>query len=341
MFIKTILQGRIEFGNEKSYSKVYKMFEYRTETYYKNNIIVEQEEVFNLELLSLEIPRYVGQHTEKSYRNTIDLLQYCAQFAISGEIRAWQTEKGTILKYAYIEPESDKVAVINFRKGKELVGSKGKEAEALEALTKAIDKYNRHAQAYGKRGEVNFMLKKYHDAERDFNKCLAIDDTIPDAYLGIANIAVLQKDYQKAIENLEKAIKKAIALQPIYWKSRRIKADCHIKLKEYEKAAFDLKFLTLRKFTSDNPNYKYKKQNFTKYGMVLIELEQYPEALDAFAEIEKIEDDSMPFDEGEFYVNRAIAKHKSGKSGYIKDFKMATELGVKRAATLLKESKKK
>ena len=180
MFIKTIIQGRLEFGNEKSYQKVFKMFEYRTETYYKSDIMLDQEEVFNKKMLALEVPRYVGQHLDKTYRNTVSLLEYSAQFAISGEIRAWQTDKGTVLSYAYIEPESDKAAVVDFRKGKELVGEDGREQEALEALSNAIEKYNNHAYAYEKRGEVNYMLKKYHDSLRDFNKCLAIDDSIPD-----------------------------------------------------------------------------------------------------------------------------------------------------------------
>jgi len=336
VFIKSILQGRIEFGNQKSFDKVFKMFEYRTETYYKNDIIMTQEEAFDSELLSLEVPRYVGQHTEKSFRNTVSLLQYCAQFAISGEIRAWQTENGKVLRYAYIEPESDKAAVINFRKGKELVGSDGREQEALDALSKAIDKYNRHAYAYEKRGEVNFTLKKYHDALRDFNKCLAIDDTIPDAYLGKANIAMHNEDYDEAIKNLEFSIKKSIALQPIYWKSRRLKAECHIKKEEFEKAAADLKLLTNRKFDKDNYNYKWRKQNLNLYGKVLAELEQYKEAIKVFEAVEEIDID-YNFNEGEFLYYRGLSKKKSRKRDFVKDLKRASELGIKKAEILLKK----
>ncbi len=336
VFIKSILQGRIEFGNQKSFDKVFKMFEYRTETYYKNDIIMTQEEAFDTELLSLEVPRYVGQHTEKSFRNTVSLLQYCAQFAISGEIRAWQTESGKVLRYAYIEPESDKAAVINFRKGKELVGSDGREQEALDALSKAIEKYNRHAYAYEKRGEVNFTLKKYHDALRDFNKCLAIDDTIPDAYLGKANIAMHNEDYDEAITNLEFAIKKSIALQPIYWKSRRLKAECHIRKEEFEKAAVDLKLLTNRKFGKDNYNYKWRKQNLNQYGKVTAELGEYKEAIKIFEAVEEIEIDYQ-FNEGEFLYYRGFSKKKSRKRDFVKDLKRASELGIKKAEILLKK----
>lgn len=338
MFIKTILQGRLEFGNDKSYQKVFKMFEYRTETYYKSDVIIKQEEVFDGKVLSLEIPRYVGQHLDKSYRNTVSLLEYCAQFAIAGEIRAWQTDKGTVLSYVYIEPQSDKAAVTNFIKGKKLVGENGREQEALEALSNAIEKYNRHAYAYEKRGEVNYMLKKYHDSLRDFNKCLAIDDTIPDAYLGRANIAIHNGDYQEAADNLDMTLKKSIALQNIYWKARRMKADCHIRLKQFDKAAFDLKLYTNRKFKEDSPNLKYQSEARIHYLNVLMELEEYLEILEILNKIEEVDVDLKKY-EGLLYYYRGFSKHKTGKKGHLKDLKKAVELKSQDAIDYLKSLK--
>lgn len=338
IFIKTIIQGRLEFGNEKSYQKVFKMFEYRTETYYKSDIMLKQEEVFDPKVLSLEVPRYVAQHLDKTYRNTVSLLQYCAQFAVAGEIRAWQTDRGTVLSYAYIEPQSDKAAVVDFRKGKELIGEDGREQEALEALSKAIEKYNRHAYAYEKRGEVNFMLKKYHDSLRDFNKCLAIDDTIPDAYFGRANIAIHNKDYQEAINNLEHTLKKSIALQSIYWKARRLKAECHLELNEPEKAAFDLKLYANKKFAPDNPNGKYTKQVKLQYLEVLADTEQWQDLFDFVATLDL--EGEFADQEPDIIYFRALARHKLRKKGHLKDLKAAIALGSKRAEAYLKFIKK-
>lgn len=338
MFIKTIIQGRLEFGNEKSYQKVHKMFEYRTETYYKSDVIVKQEDVFDGEILSLEIPRYVGQHFDKSYRNTVSLLEYCAQFAVAGEIRAWQTDKGTVLSYTYIEPQSDKAVVTDFIKGKKLIGEDGREQEAIESLSNAIEKYNRHAYAYLKRGEVNFMLKKYHDALRDFNKCLAIDDTIPDAYLGRANIAINNEDYQEAADNLEFALKKSIALQNIYWKARRLKADCHMRLGQFEKAAFDLKLFSNRKFKDDNPNKKYQRASKLDYLKVLVEIEGYTEILELLKDIDTVDVD-LSKHEGLLYYFRGLSKHKTGKKGHLKDLKKAISLKSKEAEAYLKSIK--
>ena len=338
MFIKTILQGRMEFGNLKSYQKVVKMFEYRTETYYKSDIIVKLEDIFDDKVLSLEIPRYVGQHLDKSFRNTVSLLEYSAQFAVAGEVRAWQTDRGTVLSYVYIEPQSDKAAVTNFIKGKKLVGEDGREEEALKALSDAIEKYNRHAYAYLKRAEVNFILKKYHDSLRDFNKCLAIDDSIPDAYLGRANIAIINDDQEEAIANLELAIKKAIALQSIYWKSRRLKADCHIKLKQYDKAAYDLKLFTNRKFDESNPNFKHVIPAKKKYLEVLMKAESYADLLELLLLTDET-DPTFAKNTGLYFYYRGYSKHKTGKKGHLKDLKKAVELGSKEATAYLKEIK--
>ena len=60
MYFKTIIQGRLEFGTQKSYEKVTKMFLQRLETYYKTDVFFKYEEIFKDDDLSLEIPRYVG-----------------------------------------------------------------------------------------------------------------------------------------------------------------------------------------------------------------------------------------------------------------------------------------
>lgn len=337
MFYKAIIQGRLEFGNDKSYQKVRKMYDYRTENYYKGVLVFTAEEIFNDEELSLEIPRHVSQITEKNFKNTCSLLEYCAQFALAGSIRAWQIDEGNIMHYAIIEPDSDKVAVRSFLKGRKLVKQIGKENEAIKALTKAIEKYDRHAQAYERRAKVNFLLKNYHDAKRDYSKCINIDPTIPTAYYGRAKVHILEENYQEAINDLELATKLSIALQTVYWKAKRMKAECHIKLKQYEKAAFDLKFFSKRIFEKDDPNYAWTRWGYFNHGVVLLELKDYKEALIAF-------NNALDSDMGEGKIEnkdilrlRGVAKKNAGKTGYLKDIREAAKLGDQQAKSLLKE----
>lgn len=337
MFFKTIIQGRLEFGTEKAYGKVVKMFQYRVENYHKNNVIFKEEELFSDDDLTLEIPRYVANVTEKSFKNTVSILKYCAQFAVTGSIRAWMINEGEIKHFSTIEPDSDKGAVQSFLKGRKLVKEEGKQEEAISQLTKAIEKFNRNAMAYERRAKVNFILKNYHDALRDYNKSIAIDESIPTSYYGKAKCLMLKEEWEEAIECFEHTLKKSIALQPVYWKSRRLKSQCHINLKEYEKAAFDLKLFTNRRFGKENANYGWKRWAYFHYGLVLLELEQHKEALEALEKASELPDVNDGIDKAVLLRLRGEAKKKSGKNGFVKDIKDAAEMGDIRAKALLTE----
>ena len=336
MLYKTIIQGKLEFGTEKTYDKVLKMFLYRAENYHKNDILFEYEDIFNEEELCLKIPRYVHQVYEKTYRNTAKLLAYCSQFAVSGSLNVWLIDNGKILHHENLEPESDKVAVQQYLKGKSLVKKEGKQEEAIEALSAAIEKYNRHAQAYERRAKVNYIMKKYHDAKRDYTKSISFDDAFPYAYYGRAKVHLAEKAYQEAIEDFNKCLKCSVALQEIYWKARRLKAYCHIQLKEYELAEFDLKLFCKRNFPPESGLNDWNEWSFFHYGTVLLELEKYAEALEAFEMALKIQNEKNLISEAEKLRYRGIAKQKAGKNGYISDFKEAADLGDAPAAKILK-----
>ena len=337
---RVIIQGRLDFGTQKSFDQAKKMYQYRLENYFKSDALFkEADELFFEETLTLDIPRYVGQAFEKTFKNTSSLLEYCAQFAIMGVIKAWQTDSGKILNYSDIEPKSDKVAVQLYQKGKRLSKKIGKEEEAFKELTKAIEKYDQHAQAYERRGNVNLLLKKYADAMRDFNKTINIDPSNPFGYLGLAKVHIQKEEYQDAIDNLEEACKKSLALQSIYWKARRLKADCHFKIKQFDKAEFDLKLFTKRPFEKDDENYGWRKHAFYYYGRVLFELGKFADAIGAFQSALEIEDsiDNIPLEDIYFFLGSS--KKNAGKNGYVSDLKKASEMGSKHAGEMLIGSK--
>ena len=338
MFYKTIIQGRLEFGTEKTYEKAHRMFMYRMENYHKSSVIWKEGEIFDEENFRILIPRYVGTSSEKVFKNTLSLITYCAQFALAGSVVAWLIDEGKILQYNHINPDSDKAAVQQYLKGKSLVKLEGKEDEAIEALNKAIEKYDKHAQAYERRGKVNYILKKYHDAARDYDKSLSIDDTNPHAYYGRAKVAKIREEYDDAVKFFELALKNSLALQPLYWKSRRFKAEIHIQRKEWVKAAFDLKLFSNRNFKPDDINYNWKKWSLFEYAKILIEQEEYLEALPVLEKALLVEEKGMGnVTEGNIIRYRAIAKKRAGKNGFIKDMKAAADLGDKEAKAILKE----
>lgn len=340
IYFKTIIQGRLEFGTAKSFGKIHKMYIQRSETYYKSDVIFKVEEIFDEQKLTLEIPRYVGQHSEKTYKGTIALLDYCAQFAVAGSIRAWVSDAGMVKHYDIMEPKNDKGAVQAFIKGRSLVRVEGQEEAAIAAFDKAIKKYDRHGQAYERRAKVNFLLEKYNEAARDYTKCINIDPTIPNAFYGRAKCYALENKYEAAIEDLEMACKKSVALQGVYWKARRMKSELHIEQREWEKAEFDLKLFCNRKFAADSELMTWKRWAWFNYGVVLFELKKYKEADEAFTtafehkQYTDLHKEDTP--EAIIYRFRGLVKKLGNISGYTIDLKKAIELGDEVAQEILK-----
>jgi tetratricopeptide (TPR) repeat protein len=316
------------------------MYQYRIDTYYKNEIIFKSEEVFQPEQMSLELPRFVGNVTEKAFKNTTDLLIYCAQFAVSGTIRAWLLDNGEILQFELIEPHSDKAAVQSFIKGRSLIREEGKQEEAIEELSKAIEKHDRHAQAYERRAKTCFLLKNYNDALRDYNKCIGIDPTIASAYYGRARVYSILEKWKEAIENFDEAIKKSVALETVHWKSRRLKGAAHMQLGEYLKAHFELKLFINRKFKKNDPNLGWRRWALYNYGICCFETELYLDAVAAFDEVLNLPELHDGVDKSELLRLRGMSKSKAGKSGGIKDLKESVKLGNKKSSIFLKEMTK-
>lgn len=337
---RVIIQGRLDFANQKSYDKAKKMYQYRLENYFKtDSLFKEVDELFFDDNLTMDVPRYVGQSFEKTFKNTVSLFDYCAQFAMSGVIKAWQTDSGKVLNYADIEPTSDKATVQLYQKGKKLSKKEGKENEAFKELTKVIEKYDNHAQAYERRGKVNLILKKYADAARDFKKTINLDASNPFGYYGLAKVDIQKEAFQDAIDNLEIACQKSLALQAIYWKSRRLKADCHLKLGQYEKAEFDLKLFSKRDFKKDDENFGWRRHAFYFYGVSLYEQGKFNEAITQFqaALDAKVFVDNIPLED--IYYFLGSSKKSAGKNGYVSDLKKASEMGSKFSNEVLAAAK--
>lgn len=333
--VKVIVQGRLEFSNPNSYEKALRMYEHRIENFYKADLFITAE-IFDEEHLSINIPRLVVQGPVKYWTNTVRLLDYLSQFAVSGWIGAWQVEQGVILKYAEIEPRGDKAVIQNFLKGRKLAEEKGKEKEAIKSLNKAIAQYDKHAQAYGWRGYVNFLLGNLEDAQYDFEKCIRIDPEVPSAYFWRAKVFVQQKKWDEAIADFLMTTKKAIALQPIYWKSRRLKAECHIQKAEWDEAEKELKLFCNRKFGKGDPNEEYRQTALYLHAQMLEKLEQFPAALQAVDKALELKDLEYPVAREDLLTLRGKIKQQSGASGKA-DWKLAAELGSKEASKLLEK----
>lgn len=338
MLYKTIFQGSLRFHSKRSYDKVVDMFRYKIENFFKNDtLIVDEEKHFNEETLSFVVPRMVVQANTKNWRSTVSLLEYLAQFAVSGRVGGWMVQSGNILKHKMIEPVGDKFAVQSYLKGKEYTQEIGQEKEAIKYLTKAINKHAAHAEAYQLRAENYARIEEYDLALKDYTTCLEIDPTNSHAYCGRAIILLDRGQIKEAIEDLKSSSAKSIALQPIYWKATRIRAKAYYELKLLDKAAFDLKLFTNRSFDEENPNHQWKKYTQLLYSKVLMELSEYELALQSIQKIEQIEGEQIEIPEEDYYTCLGVAKKMAGKKGYVADLKTAANLGSVKAKSILEE----
>ena len=332
---KTIIAGRLEFGSERSYKKVIDLFQHRVENYYRNAVLLRDETIFDEEGFSITIPRLIiNDAPEKSWKNTINLLKYLNDFAIAGNMRMWVIQDRKLIEEVCIEPDSDKVAVQSFIKGRELVQVEGMEKEAMSALNRAIEKFARHALAYERRGYINFQLRNFDDALYDFTKSIDINPNNAEPYWGRANTKLKLGDLEGAVQDFEMVTSKSIAHQDIHWSGRRMKGECYLKLGNMEKAIFELKLFTNKVFKPSQSNYKYREYGLSLYGKALLESGDYSEAINVFNKSLKLEEE-MEKPKAESLYYRGVARQKAGQSGFVKDFKEAAKLGSEKASEIL------
>lgn len=339
MLSKAIFKGQLDFGTQRSYEQVLKMYRWRVENYYKTDILINEEEIFSEELLRLTIKKFSAPSTKKSWRNTYMLLDYVAQFAVSGNVGMWMSEEGKIIKEAFIEPNGDRAAVLLYKKGCEAI-KEGQYEDAIESLDKSLEKYPKHSTAFEARGIAYEHLKNYDKAIENYTESIKVFEQNAPPHMRLAEIALEQEDYEAAIAYLGKVIKYAIPHEPHYWVARYKKGEIHTALEEHDKAAVEYRFFSLRSFKPDNPNYSTRRMSHVKWGQALIKSNKGPEALKVFDLVYKMRNlkdvtDDLTLPEIHFW--RGKARHMVGKKGYCEDWKKAKKGGIEEAKTLLKE----
>lgn len=255
--LKVVFRGRLEFGSQRTFDMVLKHWNTRVENYFKADVLFKAEQVFSEDDHALTVPQQTLMSTEKRWRSTTALLYEVAQYALAGNVGAWWVQNGKVLDQHLIEPKTDKAAVAEYLRGRELVQQGGME-QASEALTNAIEKYERHSLAYERRGYVNYKLKNYNDALYDFSKSIAIYAHNPEPFYGRGKVNMLKNEWEAAIQDFQQTIDRSLAVQPIYWLARLKKADCLFHAKRYSEAIPELKLYLQRSFAESDPNVRFR-----------------------------------------------------------------------------------
>ncbi len=332
---RLIFKGRLDFGNERTFEKVRLHWQGRTENYFKTSLLFKMEDVLREDAFSLEVPQQKVIGSEKSWRMTVELFRELAQYATVGYIAAWCLGDEGVVEQTFIEPASDKIAVREFLRGRQLVGVLGKEMEAAQAFSRAIEKYEKHALAYERRGYVNYKLGNYEDALHDFEQSILFNPHHPDAYYGRGKLRMRKNDWAGAAEDFGLTTQHSLALQPIHWLARLRKAECLVNLKKYAEAHKELTLFLKRNFSESDPNFYRLPRASYLLGKALLGLNDPFSAIEAFDRALAMPLGEDPRSKVESLLHRAIAKHQIGRPEYEHDLHAAAQMGSVEAARLL------
>lgn len=325
---KTILQGRLDFGNAASYGKVKKLFDTRLDAYYKGEFGLKDPEYFNDETFIFSIPRLVFQWNDKTWKTTVEGLEYLASYAISGQIEVYQSENGVIHRKNIISPDNEKLAVSEYKRGEACIRAKNPNwGEALTALNEAIHTYDAHVEALEYRGKVLMHMCQWEEAKADLNRAIAIYPGAYKAHYWRAMVYYHLQETERSLLDFETSVKNSLALQQTHWLARLGKSRCLIDLGAFEDAIKELKLFVGKNFSAEMPLNPYKREAYHNMGVCWMELELYDYAIDAFDEALKIKDGDHLVSEASCLYHRGIAKKRAGNTGFNADLEKAQKMG--------------
>ena len=107
---KVVVKACLEFGCQKVFDGMMSHFNKRHEAYYKNDTLLKEPTYFDEETFSLVIDRTTFIYSEKTFKNTVALLNELNSYAVAGFILLNVTEpdKKKVTKFEKIVPNGEK-----------------------------------------------------------------------------------------------------------------------------------------------------------------------------------------------------------------------------------------
>ncbi|MCX8209946.1 MAG: tetratricopeptide repeat protein [Lewinella sp.] len=303
---RIIIAGQLEFGTERVFNQVLEQYTHRMEHYYKNDILLKPEDFFKPEDLALDVPRTVVIGSERDWLNTLNLLERVVSFSMAGSINMWRLSAGNIMDHHVLEPHSDRTTVQLFNRGRQLVDQEDKEQEALAMMTKVVGRFERHAQAYERRGFVNLRLRNIDDAIYDYNKSLSINPSMPESHYGRGICYTRKEMWAEAATDFEAVTKNSIPHQAIYWMAQVALGDAFLELNQPSEASRIFNMFSKRKQRIASLD-RYDRRVNNIFGKMLVAAGRPGDAIFAFERsINGVDDPKAPSkDEVNYEIGRA------------------------------------
>lgn len=309
---RIIIAGQLEFGSKRVFDQVVEQYNHRMEHYYKNDILVKGEDIFKEEEMTLDIPRKVVVGTERHWLNTLNLLERVVSFSMAGSLNLWRLSAGTILDHHVLEPKKERTTVQLFNKGRELVNQEKKEEEALAMMTRVVGRFARHAQAYERRGFVNYRLGNVRDAQYDYDKSLSINPSMPEAHYGRGLVHAKNENWEAAAADFDAVTKNSIPHQAIYWMAQVALGDSYLKLGRPADALRVYNMFSKRKQRIASLD-RYNRRVNNSFGVLLTQSGRYQDAVDAFDQALAADADPKAPTEAAIRYQYGLALQAAGK----------------------------
>ena len=278
---RIIIAGKLEFGSDRVFNQVLEQYTHRMEHYYKNDILLKPEEFFKPEELTLDVPRTVVVGSERHWLNTLNLLERVVSFSMAGSLNLWRLNAGSIMDHHLLEPHSDRTTVQLFNRGRQLVNQEDKEQEALAMMTKVVGRFERHAQAYERRGFVNLRLNNLDDALYDYDKSLNINPALPESHYGRGIVYNRKEMWTEAAADFEAVTRNSIPHQAIYWMAQVALGDAYLKLNQPAEALRVFNMFSKRKQRIASLD-RYNRRVNNIFGKLLVAAGRSGDAVFAF-----------------------------------------------------------
>lgn len=332
---KVIFAGQLEFGTSRNFENVQTQYAHRMENYYKNDILLQPEDIFNESDHTLDIPRTVVISSDRQYKNTVNLLERITSFSIAGDLNIWKLQGGQIVEHRLFEPRSDRTTNQLFQKGRELLDQEENIEDAHQALSQAIDNFERHATAYERRGLTNYRLGNFKDALYDYTKSIKIYASKPESYYGRGLVYLLKLvDLPKAIADFSTVAKFAIPHQKVYWLAKGMLGDAYLANGQQKEALREYSAFLRRKQRLPGLEGYDRRVGFQK-GMILQQEGEFADAATAFqAALEAPEQARAP-KEAEIYFQLGQSAKEAGLDQWKDWLNQAADAGHDAAKEML------
>ena len=192
-------------------------------------------------------------------------------------------------------------------------------------MDKVIKRFDRHAQAYERRGFTNLRMGNLEGALYDYTKSIGKSDKFPEAFYGRGIVHARQGNWAEAAADFKSVTQVSIPHQAIYWQAQVGLGDAYLKLGQPADALRIFNMFVKRRQRIGSLD-RYDRRVSHEFAKLLAAAGRHEESFKMFeAALEAQQDDKAPVDE-HIHLSYGQALQAAGHTERAREqFKLAGE----------------